>query len=66
MQGVLILFPEIKDQCPNEIVAQGIWVGTDQTDMLKIQLTAIIPMNTAHPIVRIMAAPSFLMTGEIL
>ncbi len=27
--------------------------------MLKIQLTAIMPMNTAHPIVRIMALPNF-------
>ncbi len=31
-----------------------------QTDMLKIQLKATMPINTAHPIVRIMAAPNFL------
>ena len=30
--------------------------------MLKIQLRAIIPINTAHPMVRIMAAPIFFIT----
>jgi len=34
--------------------------GWAQTDMLKIQLKATMPINTAHPIVRIMAAPNFL------
>ena len=37
-----------------------------QMDMLKIQLRAIMPIKTAHPIVRIMADPNFFMTFLIL
>ena len=31
------------------------------TDILKIQLMANIPRNTAHPIVKIIAVPAFFM-----
>ncbi|TVQ67015.1 MAG: hypothetical protein EA363_12685 [Balneolaceae bacterium] len=39
------------------------WV---QTDMLKIQLRATMPMKTAHPIVRIMAVPNFFIIFLVL